>query len=224
MVFVSYCIPSRVNAKIVLLFDVEFLLFFFFSPPRQKKNPTRGDPSMAAALAALLAAVSCAALAAEAEGAPAEGARALRRRRGRLTERTFEAVVDGETSTLRYELFVPNSCLGAAGGAICKQAPVLVFLHGRGESGAYDVTNAQSLPWLLQSNETFARDFDFITAIPQCPQHCAAINKWDPLVLRSITALIEQFLVGVLGGDRSRVYLSGQSMGGHGAWVPQAFC
>jgi len=152
-----------------------------------------------------------------AEGEPL---RWLRKRRGQLVEQAFEAEVDGRKHNLQYELFIPNSC-AVAGEAVCREKkPVLVFLHGRGESGAYDVTNAQSLPWLLLHNKSFAADFDFITVVPQCPRECAEYNGWQPQVLRSITALVQQHLLSeAIGGDASRVYLTGQSMGGNGAWL-----
>lgn len=154
------------------------------------------------------------------DSAAGESQRFYRKRRGQLLEQRYQIDIDGQNTTLLYELFIPNSCGGTNGRPICNKAPVLVFLHGRGESGSYDVTNAQSLPWLLQKNNSFMAEFGFITAIPQCPLHCAEINMWDSLVLRSITSLVDNFLLGdVIGGDRSRVFLTGQSMGGNGAWV-----
>ena len=75
-------------------------------------------------------------------------------------------------------------------------------------------------------------------------QACAELNGWQPSILRGITALVQQYVVPSLGGhlsrpplaadtapllmnstlrytggDPSRVYLTGQSMGGNGAWV-----
>jgi len=138
-----------------------------------------------------------------------------RKRQGTLVEQTFDAEIDGEKQTLKYEIFVPKSCELPCSMA----APVLVFLHGRGESGGFDVTNAQSLPWLLKNNATFADSFNFISIIPQCPQECAMLNGWLSPVLKSVTALVQQVAIGMLGGDPARVYLTGQSMGGNGAWV-----
>lgn len=72
--------------------------------------------------------------------ADADQHRWLRRRRGSLVETTFE--VDG--TLLKYEIFVPTSCT-----LPCGKAPVLIFLHGRGESGGFEVTNAQVISALL---------------------------------------------------------------------------
>ena len=66
--------------------------------------------------------------------ADADQLRWLRKRRGSLVETSFEV---GGVS-LKYEIFVPSSC-----ALPCTKAPVLIFLHGRGESGGFDVTNAQ---------------------------------------------------------------------------------
>lgn len=130
----------------------------------------------------------------------------------------------GQVSTLRrgdlqFELFLPEAWDPAA------SAPVLVFLHGRGESGGFDVTNAQSLPLQLLTNKSFAATFPFIAVIPQCPAQCAHANYWLPTTLQSITALLREWVLSDgpqqprLGGDRARVHLAGQSMGGHGAWL-----
>ena len=98
--------------------------------------------------------------------------------------------------------------------------PVIVFLHGRGESGGFAVTNAQSLPWLLAGNNvSFASTFQFIVVAPQCPRECMMENGWSSSVLRATAELVNEWLVPELGGDPHRVYVAGQSMGGHGAWA-----
>ena len=126
-----------------------------------------------------------------------------------------------ERQGLHFELFLPHTWQSSA------TLPVLVFLHGRGESGGFSVTNAQSLPLQLLSNHSFSQTFPFIAIIPQCPHTCAMANHWLPSTLKSITSLLHEWVLHKplrmgdtgLGGDRSRVYLAGQSMGGHGAWT-----
>lgn len=81
------------------------------------------------------------------------------------------------------------------------------------------MTNAQSLPLQLKTNSSFAASFPFIVLIPQCPVECAEQNHWLPGTLQSVTALTRQWIFPHLGGDAARVYLAGQSMGGHGAWT-----
>ena len=121
-----------------------------------------------------------------------------------------------ERNGLKYELFLPSTWKPSHKAA--SSFPVIVFLHGRGESGGFDVTNAQSLPLQLKANKTFSESTQFIVVIPQCPYACAELNGWQPDTLQSVTSLVREHVVGELGGDPARVYLAGQSMGGHGAW------
>lgn len=114
---------------------------------------------------------------------------------------------------LHFEVFLPVPAAARA------PLPVLVFLHGRGESGGFAVTNAQSLPNLLATNATFKQSFPFLVVIPQCPRRCAEENGWLGSVQREIAAALREVVLGKWGGDPTRVYLAGQSMGGHGAWL-----
>ena len=125
---------------------------------------------------------------------------------------------------LKFELFVPSNWQSPS--ATAKRYPVIVFLHGRGESGGFEINNAQSLPLQLLTNRSFAASFPFITVVPQCPRQCAMANHWLSTTLQSVTALVRDWVLhqpdagnGGLGGERSKVYLAGQSMGGHGAWI-----
>ena len=152
-----------------------------------------------------IAALSNAAVS-EARSFPSVSLFQLDRRRAQL--------VAAEAYGLNFEVFVPRAWSKADKGSW----PVLVFLHGRGESGGFDVTNAQSLPLQLLNNASFAASFPFITLIPQCPRQCARSNVWLPSTLNRVTRLVEEWAVPILRGDASRVYLTGQSMGGHGAW------
>lgn len=119
---------------------------------------------------------------------------------------------------LKFGLFLPTSWQPPFAAPTI---PVIVFLHGRGESGGFAVTNAQSLPWLLVqgNNASFASQFPFIVVAPQCPQECAMENGWQKSVQRGTAELVQEWVTTELGGDHHRVYLTGQSMGGHGAWT-----
>uniref|UniRef100_A0A7S1NCY2 Phospholipase/carboxylesterase/thioesterase domain-containing protein n=1 Tax=Eutreptiella gymnastica TaxID=73025 RepID=A0A7S1NCY2_9EUGL len=117
---------------------------------------------------------------------------------------------------IRYELFLPK-----AWKAGTSKWPVLVFLHGRGESGSFDVTNAQSLPLQLLNNRTFIEQCPFIVLVPQCPRSCAEHGKWKSTVLQQVTKTVED-VIHEYNGDPQRIYLAGQSMGGHGAWMYSA--
>ena len=85
--------------------------------------------------------------------------------------------------------------------------PLILFLHGAGERG----TNLSKVavhgpPKLVKQ----ARDFPFIIVSPQCP----ANQRWDNDVLLALLDEIEE----KYSMDKSRVYLTGLSMGGYGTW------
>eukprot|EP00468_Gymnochlora_sp_CCMP2014_P006866 CAMPEP_0167766776 /NCGR_PEP_ID=MMETSP0110_2-20121227/15567_1 /TAXON_ID=629695 /ORGANISM="Gymnochlora sp., Strain CCMP2014" /LENGTH=266 /DNA_ID=CAMNT_0007654911 /DNA_START=251 /DNA_END=1048 /DNA_ORIENTATION=- len=123
--------------------------------------------------------------------------------RGKLLEKETE-------NDLKYLLYLPKN-------PTSKPSPMIVFLHGRGESGAFDQTTQQSLPFQLDTNSTLTETFPFITIVPQCPRRCAMLNGWQEDILREVTKLVNQ-VAEKYGGNLQRVSLAGQSMGGNGAW------
>jgi len=105
----------------------------------------------------------------------------LAKARGSLVQLRHRGVVFG--------LFLPTAQREG------EASPVLVFLHGRGESGGFAVANAQSLPWLLSRghNASFTASFPFIVVAPQCPQECASENGWRSDVLRGVAELVHDW-------------------------------
>jgi poly(3-hydroxybutyrate) depolymerase len=87
--------------------------------------------------------------------------------------------------------------------------PLLIFLHGAGESGI-DIDNVKKHgpPEFLDDRA----DFPFIVASPQAPY---PPRGFDP---EELTVLLKQLLQR-LPIDRDRVYLTGFSMGGHGTYL-----
>jgi predicted peptidase len=87
--------------------------------------------------------------------------------------------------------------------------PLILFLHGRGERGSdlESVLRYGVPPVVLREP-----DFPYITISPQLPDGCEWIDHHASLleILRYVTTH--------LAVDPQRVYLTGLSMGGRGAW------
>ena len=91
--------------------------------------------------------------------------------------------------------------------------PLVLFLHGAGERGTdLDLVKRHGPPRLVEEG----RKYPFILVSPQCPED----EYWSVPVLRAL-------LDGVLARyrvDRSRIYLTGISMGGNGTWRMAIAC
>jgi predicted peptidase len=88
-----------------------------------------------------------------------------------------------------------------------KEWPLLLFLHGAGEIGNdLNYLKRLGLPMLIEQG----KDFPFIVISPQCPPG----QRWEPLAL---TALLDE-VENIYRVDKTRVYLTGLSMGGEGVW------
>jgi predicted peptidase len=130
---------------------------------------------------------------------------------GEQTPQEFTAkTADGETA-IRYWLFLPSQL------AERDRWPLMLFLHGAGERGEdLEKVKMWGPPKLV--GET--KDFPFILVSPQCP----AEKSWDP---DALAALVDQ-VAQQHPVDRSRMYVTGLSMGGYGSWrilaqYPQLF-
>ena len=129
----------------------------------------------------------------------------------RMVERNIR--VDG--LNYRYQVFVP------AGWTTKRTWPTVLFLHGSGERGDDNQKQlSQGLPPWLHDHGT---DFPALVVIPQAPES----HDWNGIVeqmaMQTLRASVREF-----HGDRRRLYLTGMSMGGFGAWQiavdhPQVF-
>jgi len=88
-----------------------------------------------------------------------------------------------------------------------KEWPLVVFLHGSGERGDdLQKVKIHGPPKLIAEG----KQFPFIVASPQAPR-----RRWDPATLNAfLDDLIAKYRV-----DKSRIYLTGLSMGGAGTWA-----
>jgi len=105
-----------------------------------------------------------------------------------------------------YLLYLPKDY----GKDPAKKWPVLVFLHGSGESGAdLEKVKTHGPPKLIAQGQ----DLPFIVVSPQAP--LVPRRGWD---VETLNALLDDILA-KYSTDPDRVYLTGLSMGGYGTWA-----
>jgi predicted peptidase len=108
-------------------------------------------------------------------------------------------------SQIPFLLYLPKDFESRSGNL-----PVMLFLHGRGESdGPLSVVRKWGPSRLADRG-----DFPYVLISPQCPRS----ESWDrptqqAALLELLDDIIERFR-----GDRDKVYLTGLSMGGFGSW------
>jgi predicted peptidase len=112
----------------------------------------------------------------------------------------------GRRGRLDYLLFLPAN-YGVDPG---KEWPLILFLHGRGETGT-DLRRlkAHGIPKKVEEQP----GLPFIAVSPQCPYEFCWFYE-----LPTLFALLED-VVATYAVDAQRVYLTGLSMGGFGAWA-----
>jgi len=90
-----------------------------------------------------------------------------------------------------------------------KQWPLILFLHGAGERAQNDMQllRKHGIPRVAEE-----QDLPFVTVSPQC-----APNSWWSEHLDGLCALLDETMARYRV-DRTRVYLTGISMGGFGSW------
>jgi predicted peptidase len=115
-------------------------------------------------------------------------------------EKTFEKEILVKVK-FDYLLFLPEDYYKTD-----KDYPLILFLHGAGESGS-DVTRLKKvgIPKVVETR----KDLPFIVVSPQNPG-----RGWNP---EALNALLNRIILDYrVDGDR--VYLTGMSMGGFGTW------
>lgn len=117
-----------------------------------------------------------------------------------------QSFTDAAGTMVPYLLYLPRG--GTAPGI---QTPVMLFLHGRGESrGPLSVVAKWGPPRMAARGD----ELPYIVISPQCP----ADKRWTaPDQITAVLALLDHVLK-TYSGDPDRVYLTGLSMGGFGSW------
>ncbi|MEA2343897.1 MAG: hypothetical protein QOF63_2066 [Thermoanaerobaculia bacterium] len=104
-----------------------------------------------------------------------------------------------------YTVYVPHAFDAS------KSWPVILFLHGSGERGADGLKSTQiGVAAAIRANP------DRVPAIAVFPQ-APVDSRWLGDPADAAMAALEQS-VNEFHGDRSRIYLTGLSMGGYGTW------
>ena len=105
-----------------------------------------------------------------------------------------------------YQVFVPEQWMSE------QQWPVIFFLHGAGESGSDGKRQTKrGLPKLLRNDP----DFPALVVMPQCRRHSWwGEPEMEAQAFAALGASMKEF-----NGDPARLYLTGLSMGGYGAWA-----
>lgn len=106
----------------------------------------------------------------------------------------------------KYVVFVPDDYTGD------KAYPVILFLHGRGESG--DDGKRQAVVGLGKAIKAQEKTFPFIAVFPQSQKFTWKANSDDgKRAIAILDAVMKDYKV-----DEKRQYLTGLSMGGFGTW------
>jgi len=118
---------------------------------------------------------------------------------GQSAQQKMKTTIQAE---INYLMFLPKDYVKTG-----KPSPMIVFLHGSGERGTdLEKVKAWGPPAIVEKNP----DFPFIVISPQCPEG----QWWNIFLLKGmIDDVLAKYNV-----DKSRVYLTGLSMGGFGSW------
>lgn len=119
------------------------------------------------------------------------------------TQHLFESKVEKKVS-LGYLLYLPEEYEAQPD----VKWPLVLFLHGIGERGDdLELVRKHGIAKIVEE-----RDFPFVAVSPQCPSY----SMWT-MELDALHALIME-VMRTYSIDKSRIYLTGLSMGGFGAW------
>ncbi|HYG19116.1 MAG TPA: fibronectin type III domain-containing protein, partial [Ohtaekwangia sp.] len=137
----------------------------------------------------------------------------------------YDSPEAGASDLMRFRLLVPN-------GYTCSDAtkyPLIVFLHGSGESAPYDANpfdanNTQDNDKHLvhggqrHKNAVANNTFPGFVLYPQIRKSSNNNNYWGIDNIRAVRYIIDK-LITDYKVDPDRIYIHGLSMGGEGTWI-----
>ena len=107
-------------------------------------------------------------------------------------------------NTYGYRVYVPKDRPPG------QKLPVMLYLHGSGSNGEDNVAQLKDFSKIIGENP---QNFPFIVVLPQA----RAGTFWNTQMIAQAIAALDQ-TVKEFDGDEKRLYLTGWSMGGLGAW------
>ena len=137
-------------------------------------------------------------------------------------QHSVSVMEDGEPARFRYRLLRPAAMEPG------KKYPLVLFLHGAGERGSDNLAQLKYLPTWLAEPGLRDRHPCFVVA-PQCrADHQWAPYDWAAKTSSPLAATLTTDLAAAVAAvdavvaaeaiESERIYLSGLSMGGYGAW------
>jgi predicted peptidase len=107
--------------------------------------------------------------------------------------------------TYRYQVYVPANFLSE------EKWPVILFLHGAGERGDDGILQTQI--GLGAAIRRHAERFPCLVVFPQCQRKQVWFGEMETQALQALNQSRKEF-----NGDLERIYMTGLSMGGYGAF------
>ena len=115
------------------------------------------------------------------------------------------ALTTADAATVEYLLYLPKDYDQH------EQLPLMLFLHGRGESnGPLSLVAKWGPPKLVAQGE----EMPYIIVSPQCPRSDSwSSERQQKRLIELLDTVIDSLKV-----DEHRIYLTGLSLGGYGSW------
>jgi predicted peptidase len=88
--------------------------------------------------------------------------------------------------------------------------PIMLFLHGSDERGDDNESQISGFKKIIEQNPN---NFSFIIVFPQCRKGKIWAGEMAEQAIKALDQTVKEF-----NGDEYRLYLSGFSLGGYGAW------
>jgi predicted peptidase len=108
-------------------------------------------------------------------------------------------------ATIDYLLYLPPGYDGQ------QQLPLMLFLHGRGESnGPLSLVAKWGPPQLVAGGD----ELPYILVSPQCPK----ADRWNSATQQAQLIELLNAVTETWKADPDRIYLTGLSLGGYGSW------